>query len=139
MSEANERSEDPSPEKLLVRRVSESKFYAMVFTGAAQGVLLVLASRAEWWLILTVLGTGVLHILWFRDAMWGNRNVRPRGQITNSLYASFLANGFIQVSYIIFAPVNGTYVLLTTAVGVLAFLLHAAVRYMSSKVASNAR
>lgn len=139
MDSPKQEMENSGPERLLVRRLSEGKFYAMVLTGALQAALLIAASRAEWWTILTVVATGALHIFWFRDAMWGNRNMRPRGQITRSLSVSFIVNGSIQASYLVFAPVGGIYVAITAGAGALAFLVHTAIRYMSSKVAADAQ
>ncbi|GAA1130415.1 hypothetical protein [Arthrobacter flavus] len=128
------RHEEQDPESLLVRKVSEGKFWAMVLTAAAQGAVLVLAAQGQWWAVAGVLATGGLHYVWFRDAMWGARNRRPSGQIAGSLSISFLINAGIQTSFAFLHPVNSSYAAVTVALGILAFLAHAALRYTSSKV-----
>lgn len=128
-----------NPETLLVRRVSEGKFWAMVLTAAAQGAILALAVQGQWWSVAGVLATGALHYVWFRDVMWGARNRRPSGQIAGSLSLSFLINAAIQTSYAFLHPVNGVYAVATVALGTLAFQAHAALRYTSSKVAARGR
>lgn len=128
-----------NPEALVVRKVSEVKFWAMVLTAAVLGMVLVAAAQGQWWALAGILATGGLHYLWFRDAMWGTGSPRPPSQVTGSLTLSFLVCAGIQTSYSFLHPVSGVYVVITVALGTLAFLGHASLRYTSSKVVTRGR